>query len=490
LEATSSPCPFTGIPGHTNAVSTSRFVEDATYKNTDFHGILRSFDSVRAEYGNEIINGQGSRSSWADRLTQPMGLPVPANSTTIPADPRVIARSAIKVQLPFFDETLNAPIFDTGPNSVWDDFDTDLIVPASAMGINPDYSANPALAPYATIPGGWAFWGRYMEHADNQATYKDSNNVARYATSGYTGFQIFQRHGRLYTTFGDAGQDIGGTMGFSSLKSLPLALSNTKYAHSFFRVNSDASHRRYWHWSICGAGTRAELVDSSGAPKIRPIVNETAFSPGGDNPTAKLGDKQVAATPKECLSIIQEGRAEAARSDGGVRSSSRIAAEIHPAGVAKGIIALGNNATDKPVASGPSTLGFRYKIDAAGKYAGPVMGTFDQTSPLTHLDVFLRRDRLVVFVNGRQGFCVDLSSRPLTMNYGLVAYGDLIYHSALEWQEVSNDSRPLYHHTLNAPQTSSRVWDAVGETEQIDIPSQFDTFDPSLCQKPANMNVQ
>jgi hypothetical protein len=280
-------------------------------------------------------------------------------------------------------------------------------------------------------------------------------------------------------------------MGFSSLKSLPLALDNTKYAHSFFRVNSDASHRRYWHWSICGAATRAELVDSSGVPIIRPIVNETAFSPQADNPTAKLGDKQAAVTPKECLTILQEGRPEAqALAPGFERSSSRIAAEIHPAGVAKGIIALGNTLTDKSAPSGPSTLGFRYKVDAAGKYVGPVMGTFDQTNPLTHLDVFLRRDRLVVFVNGRQGFCVDLSFRPLTMNYGLVAYGDLIYHSALEWQEISNSSGQLYQHQLNAPQTSSRVWDAVGETELIDIPSQFDTFDPSLCQRPSNTNVQ
>jgi len=72
-----------------------------------------------------------------------------------------------------------------------------------------------------------------------------------------------------------------------------------------------------------------------------------------------------------------------------------------------------------------------------------------------------------------------------------VTYGDLIYHSALEWQEVSNVSGALYQHQMNAPIASSRVWDAIYESDQLDIPTQqLTTFDPTACFKPDNLSVQ
>jgi hypothetical protein len=102
-----------------------------------------------------------------------------------------------------------------------------------------------------------------------------------------------------------------------------------------------------------------------------------------------------------------------------------------------------------------------------------------------------------MFINGRQGFCVDLSARPLTMNYGMLTYGDLLYHSALEWQGISapqSDGLPirasqLYQVTLNSPIATSRAWDVIAEAQKIDIPSQF-VFDPSTCFKPASTKIQ
>ena len=84
-----------------------------------------------------------------------------------------------------------------------------------------------------------------------------------------------------------------------------------------------------------------------------------------------------------------------------------------------------------------------------------------------------------------------MSSHPLTMNYGMVSYGDLIYHSALEWQEVSNVNAALYQHQLNAPIASSRVWDAIYESDNFsNVPPQFATYDPTACFKPATTAVQ
>jgi hypothetical protein len=110
-----------------------------------------------AKYGNEIINGQGGASSWATRMSAPMGLTVAANDATFPSDPKVIARSAIAVQMPFFDEATNAPILDKGVNAVEDNFPNDLVVDPKTYTVNPDYAGSElaASAPMTEIPGAW-----------------------------------------------------------------------------------------------------------------------------------------------------------------------------------------------------------------------------------------------------------------------------------------------------------------------------------------------
>jgi hypothetical protein len=402
-----------------------------------------------------------------------------------------------------FDETLNAPVFDVGSNGIEDNFTNDLVVDASTYNSNPDYKGQQAaLAPLFDIPGAWSFWGRLMALPDGQSGVVNG----AWSAKGNLALQVFQRHGRLYTTFGDAGQDVGGAIGFASSKVVPQQLDATKYVHSMFRLNSESTQRRYWTWTLCGASTRDELQDpTTHQYKIRPIFYETSFATDGtgkglygDNPSMpapSLGAVSEAAAQntkaKECLSIVQEGEPEYPVS-GRVRTSGLILAQIHPAGYAKGIISLGTAASDPKGARG-----FRYKVDAAGKNVGPMIEPFDQVSPLTHYDIFVRPNRLVMFINGRQGFCVDLSSRPLTMKYGMLTYGDLLYHSALEWEGIASpqtDGLPirasqLYQTVLNTPIATSRAWDVVAESEKIDIPSQF-VFDPSLCFKPAKTTVQ
>jgi hypothetical protein len=417
-----------------------------------------------------------------------------------------VARSAIAVQVPFFDETTNAPVFDVGPNAIEDNFTNDLIVDPKTIRQNPDYSPEAYAAPLVDIPGQWSFWGRYLQHADGQTTTL-LNGLTSYTTTNYTGLQIFQRHGRLYTVFGDAGQDIGGAIGFSSLKTQPQQLDATKYVHSMFRINSEATQRRYWTWTLCGGATREELQDPvTHQYKVRPIFYETSEvgdAPGGlygDNPSIphpQLGSVSVAqaqnSKAKECLSLIVDGLPEYPRNDGNMRASTVLRAQIHPAGYAKGIIPLGNKDSEP----GSATPGFRYKLNANRQYVGPMLEPFDQLNPLVHFDVFVRPDRMVVFINGRQGFCVDMSDRPLTMKYGMLTYGDLLYHSALEWEGISApqtnglpiSASQLYQVQLNSPIASARVWDVISEAEKIDIPSQM-VFDASTCFKPASMNIQ
>jgi hypothetical protein len=511
LEATSSPCPFTGLPAFADETitETSAFhtADPVSYPYSGTHyATYRAFTTAVSMYGNEILNGQGGVSSWENRLTLSMGQAVAPGDSTFPSDPVVIARSAVAVQLPYSDESANAPIIDNGPNSVEDDFQTELTVNPSTYTVNPDYAgaATAAGAPMGTIPGAWQFWGRYLQQADGQTGVV--NNA--WSPVGMDGLQIFEHNGRMYTLFGDAGEDVGGAIGFASLKVAPQQLDNTKYIHSMFRINSEATDRRYWTWSLCGAATQAQLQNpTTHMYNVRPIFVETTFDGGvtdsngnlmayADNPSIgapQLGSEPLdqAANPKalECLSIAMDGTPEYPRTDDGVRSSSVIRAQIHPAGYAKGLISLGNTKSEPNVMQ----PGFRYKLDDKQNYIGALTDPFDQPSPLTHYDFFVRRDRLVAFINGRQAFCVDLSAHPLTMNYGMITYGDLLYHSALEWANIADpntDGVPTlasqeYQITLNSPIASSRAWDVIGESDEVDVPSQFATFDPGNCFKPA-----
>jgi hypothetical protein len=436
-----------------------------------------------------------------------MGLTVAANDATFPSDPKVIARSAIAVQMPFFDEVTNAPILDKGVNAVEDNFPNDLVVDPNTYTVNPDYAGSElaASAPMAEIPGAWKIWGRYLQQVDTQTAIV--NGV--WSPVGMQGLQVFQQHGRLYTTFGDGGQDVGGAISIASLKTAPLQMDPTKYIHAMFRVNSESSGRRYWTWTLCGGQTAAELQDpTTHEYKIHPVFLETSFDAGAtasgtlyaDNPSVahpQLGALAKAAAQssnaKECLSMAMDGTPEYPRSDGNVRSSAVIRAQIHPAGYVKGAIPLGNAASDPT-----GGAGFRYKLDGNKQYAGPLLGPWDQVNPLTHYDMFVRPDRLVVFINGREGFCVDLSGRPLTMKYGIVTFGDLLYHSALEWQNISAPAQngyPTfasqdYQVTLNTPIATSRAWDVLSQAQQIDIPAQFATFDPNTCVKPGSTAIQ
>jgi hypothetical protein len=488
VEAISSPCPFTGIPAHTDAMVTNP-QSAQEYPNYNTHSSFRTFATVMNLYGNEIINGQGSMTSWANRLDKnfPLGLPVPADSTEIPKDPVVIARSAISLTLPAADETINAPIFDVGSNAVFDDFGVDLIVDPNTTAHNSEFSDPFTINPIAKIPGKWIFWGASMQPADGQSG----------RTNNQHGFQALQRHGRLYTSFGDQWAGVMASLSFSSLETLPQQLDTEKYVHSFFRVNSDSTPRRYWHWMICGDDSREKLVNTTTRePTFRPMMDPGFFwgrgtdpnSNSGKNPSSRHGrepEDAINRYNKECLQIIQQGQGELhPRTDGRVASASRMMIGIHPAGVAQGTILL-----DAPGADWLDGTGHAWRVDAAGNYAGPMFEPFDQISPLAHFDVFLRPDRLVFYINGRQAACVDMSARPLTMKYGLIMYGNVLYHSSAEQIEGEWSGIQDYFYRLNTPVADTRVWDAVGHSEKIDIPTQL-SFDESLCHKPSSMVAQ
>jgi hypothetical protein len=504
IEALTSPCPYVGLPAHTdaqvtmgstNGVNNPHLADPLTYAYVGVpRTVFRSFETQTAQYGNVLLNGQGATIDFDARQTvATLGATVPPNDPTFPSDPTVLARSAVSVVMPDLT-TLAAS--DVGPHALVEDFTDDHVVAASAIGQNPDYATYNgfALDPLFQL-GNWQFWGRFMEGADLPGVAIPT------LAQRYGALQVFTKLGRLFTGFGDSGQDVGGTLAFASQVAPVVQLDQETYVHSTFRVNTTATHRRYWWWALCGGATATELYDSTTKTyKLRPLVFETTFEPGGNNPSVPEGHTLLSSNlsddavglAKECLSFTEEGRPEDGfATDGHAQTSESLRAQLHPANKSHGMIALGNARSEKSVLNGIGADGFRYRVDAAGNRVAAALAPHDQIAPLTRFDLYVRKDRLVVFVDQVQTFCVDLHARPLTMDYAMIVYGDLVYHSSVEWQELSNsaDSRApqMYQQLLNQPIATSRAWDFIGHSDGAALPA---TFDATLCRPPETTMVQ
>jgi hypothetical protein len=481
VEALREPCPFTGMPGHTSASIPMLQTRLATLTGGSVP--IKSFNDAIAQYGVEIINGQGAASNWFLQSGQLRGQAV------APAAPNVIARSTIRVNLPFADEAVNAPIIDVGSNAKFDDFSIDGVGSFSRIA-NRSFGTSDAIE---GAFGDWYFWG-----VSAQAT------VGQSSVQPPLGVQVWQRHGRLNVTLADWAQDVFAAVHFSSRTTKPVVVESQKYAHSFFRVDSGATGRRYWHWMMCGADSITKLVDpSTNIPRIRHLLRPGFYEADGVNPSEAAGDSADPHTANhrtECLNLLQLATnnpdvPQLANGSAGPGPNHSLIASINPQGAARGSINLTPQVFDR----GYGTNSWNWRLDANNDFAGPLLEPFDQQAPLTHFDVFVRKDRMVLFINGRQAACWDLTTRPLAMDYGLIVYGQVLYHSDAEYDEyhvpgrtASNpyqSPRGLFHYSMNTVAADTRAWDAVGHAEKIDIPPLFN-FQSNLCKRPGNIAVQ
>jgi len=172
------------------------------------------------------------------------------------------------------------------------------------------------------------------------------------------------------------------------------------------------------------------------------------------------------------LSIIQEGRPEAPRSDGH-RALERAHHGTDPSAEPPRHHRLWATFPTPPP-EWLKLLGFRYK-PMPGHYLGPHIEPFDQAQAPPHFDVFLRRDRLVVFITATR--LLRRYVRPyLDHDYGLVTYGDLIYHGARVAGGLQRQCGAVSSST-ERPSPAAAVWIAIYESDGFtDIPPQFATF--------------
>jgi hypothetical protein len=517
VEATATPCPFTGVMAHSDA--TIPISAEYRIPGTPDTLAFRSFDTVRALYGNEIINGQGSvvndykdvylaAQDVAHPPAEVLGRAVPPDDALSPADPVVIARSVIRVRRPAADESFNAPLFDSGPNSMWDDFSDPIGAGGSSDAIMTSLHHETRLEGAGIVSGGQFgreyYWSLYAEYANGDTPTNPK------------GVQVWQRHGRRYVTFSDWAQDTFGGVYFTPTTTQPLRLDpgNTKYVHSFWRSNSGAAQRRYWTWELCGAPTRAELADpvtGIPAPHFRPAGLPFFYSyDGANNPSAPWLDTPDASYhTKECIGLLQLAAyrygnlpANYVPSSWIDEPHSELRAFIHQRDHDTGVINLkpagmgdgdGDGSVNPDQSINFAQYGMLWRLNAAKQPTRPMFEPFDQDGVLTHYDVFVRPDRLVFYINGRQAFCADLSAHPLTMAYGVPIYGNVLYHSTADILTnyvglegaANNAVGGSFQYVMNTPWTTTGVWDAIGQSEMIDIPPQF-AFDSGACFAPAS----
>lgn len=416
IEAVDRPCPFTGVQGNQHGTVPVTIDELPLNERHPFTVFTR--DEISAAYGSLIVNGHGPGAM--------LGVPSPHIA------PKVLARTAVIVTPTGAQPPLTGTFFD----SFDDDADQPQLVRALADSGN--RSQNGQLLTNSK----WAFytWGSDLS-------------------------QFFIERGELHSVLADWDQDI-----FSSNVAIPrrpFALSDSSYLHLHYEVASDATARRYWWMFVCGSDTPGQTLDSNGLLREQIVQTPFFYDTDGRNPSLAgwnclqvfpldgspmtLGPTDT--RPESDLRIIVNA------SNGAERDSVR---QVSP-----------NQYRDSTVAKS----WYRQQHGNGGALGKPVLDDQMLIAPRTRMDLYVRRDRVVAYVNGEQRACNDFPNQRLTMAEGAVGFSQVLYHSAaehLELRESFDDRSGQLYYLFNTPFVDSRTWDNLGVEEDVASPPSFD----------------
>ncbi len=424
VEAIDAPCPFQGhlAPKHEDIQVTIDEVPVADR-------VLFSFftaDEIRARFGSLVFNGHGPGA----------GLAQPGSTTP----PKVLARTWVKVR----PEGRGAP----RTRDFFDDFDGTsgpLTFQNKLSGHNRTYAQ-----------------GRRFENSKWEVfVYNDEFDKA----------QLSEERGLLHVTLPDWFQDVFSSVVLVPRK--PATLSDTDYLHLTWEVASDATSRRYWWVGLCGAAQAGQTF----TPDARFAGNlvQTSFFYQDDG-------RNVSVENWNCLQFFPR---DGSPFDLGPwnRSEADIRVMINQAGMDERSSVLNLSPAQYPsYAATPSWFATQ---DSSGKFVKQILQDELTVGHRVRFDAYVRRDRLVLFVNGEQRLCNDFGARRLTMAETAVAWGQVLYHSAAERLEFSrdyNDRTGQRYYLENAPYADEREWDNVGFEAGVGAPTSLDESQCFLAQ--------
>lgn len=423
IEAIDAACPF---PGHLAAAHANfKVTIDEVPEADRVPFSLYTADEIRARYGSLIINGHG---------------PGPTLASQGPTEPpRVLARTTVRI----------TPLGRAEPRTrdFFDDFDGQG-GPITYVGVADDgRRAHKKGRQFGNEK--WDFF-----------VYNDEGDAATLAIE----------RGLLHIALPDWRQDV-----FASAVAVPrrpAKLTNDSYLHLTFEVASNSTSRRYWWVGVCGAETAGQTF-SADNHFLGHLVNTPFFY--------QADGYNVSVEGWNCLQFFPRDGSPFTLKPSNKRSESDIRVMVNRAGAGQRESVVNVSPAQYPASS--ASPGWFRQQDAAGTLGAPILDDQMLVAPRTRLDAWVRRDRLVLYVNGEQRLCNDFPDVPLTMAEGAVAFGQVLYHSAAERVEFSrgyNDRTGQRYYLENAPYADERDWDNVGYEEEKAAP---EGFDESRCYR-------
>jgi len=522
VEALDRLCPFPGAIGEQHVdIALSQGVDVVNPGNPwiDASSIV-SFPVVTkaevvAKYGSLIINGQG----WAGGpnvqvnppTAPPFAQPAPVNP------PVVLARTAIAIS------PLAAP-------------------PAPPAGFFDDFSNSNDTFQKMPIPANWTyprFLAGQLTMQNSKWTIYGNGFTCCSPTDGPDGRGYADAYidgGTLHTNLGDWAQDVLSEITMIPRKSAHINATN--YLHITYEVPSFATSRRYWVVTLCGSSVAGQTLDSTGALKEQ-IIHSTFFydNTGLSPSTAGWNCLQVlnregnsyALSNWESMYNIKGGRPPVPVNKGlfdpadyiynsipSISDPTKTAAiTVHPE---SDVIVLVNkpipkanlpevwgtneqvvqSAATSPVNVSPLQLdspsgevAWFYKVDANGNPIAPILDDQQLVSPRTKYDLYVRNNRLIMYVNGKPTLCNDFTTPTTTLNIADAAVGfhQVLYHSSGEFVErfTGPDQGGAYHYRYNTPWLDQRTWDNIGFEENVSAPSDFN---PQTCFEHTSLGAE
>ncbi len=419
VEAIDTACPFPGALGSIHSDVNVTIDEVPTSDQITFSTFTA--DEIRARFGSLIVNGHRPGATLA----------APAAAVA----PRVLARTTLNI----------TPLDRSAPRlATWfDDFGGSEI----PTRVGPVDDGSRAHAPGTLSENAkWSFVSYNAEQA-----------------------QFFIDRGQLHMTLVDWAQDVFATM--AAYPRRAAQLSDTRYLHIGFDVDSNATARRYWLISLCGAEAPGQTIDANGRLMGR-MVNTPFFY--------QDDAKDLSVEGWNCLQFFPRDGSPFPLGPTDRRSESDIRVMVNLANrpVRDNVV---NVSPDQYQGDGSEKPGWFRTQDGNGNLLAPILDDQLMVSPRTHYDAYVRRDRLILYVNGEQRLCNDFPQQKLTMAEAAIGFGQVIYHSAAERLEFSrsyNDRTGQRYYLTNTPYVDERSWDNLGYEEGVSGPM---GFDPSRC---------
>ena len=470
VEAIDAQCPFPGLFGtqHLEEVivgtdvgpaQVNVVVNDKSYtlpRWTPTFPVLTQAE-IRETHGSMILNGQGpngptldpSSPDFPESPTIRVGHPAP------PHDPVVLARAIVKVSS---TGTATLPEGFTDKD-YFDDFSDD---------DQPKFVRD--TDPTEVLSG---------DHVNVLQTKKwvlyDVGNQFS---------DIFVDRGQLNMVMGDPGQGSMSNQAMYPKRPVHLPDAPDTYLHVTYEVQANESDRRYQNIVLCGADQVGQTYDGD-FPKAAPLPRPNFMNAPGPTRTNILGWNCLLLIPRGAGYWVLDGGIERSHSD------TMLAIEVvdkHPA--PKNTNEYDNVRLDGlamnfgPTQDGTFPQRWVRQMDASGKLTGALLDDQLNVWQRTRFDVFIRRDRVVIYVEGEQRVCQNLTAKPLTMAEGALGFWHVLYHTSAEFTEMrrglaGDNPRTGQHHILhNVPFADQRSWDNVGFRENVAPPP---NFDQSLC---------